>query len=438
MSGQSLTAQDSPRPNVLFILHDDLGSVDLGCYGHPEVQSPHMDSLAMEGARFSAFYVSSPKCSPSRAAMLTGRSNQRMGFSDWIRRGSGDHMLAEEITIAELLRDAGYETMLSGKWHLNSKWLSDEEPQPDDQGFEYYYGMHNIPWTEGDLQGTQTHDNPADFVRNGVELGPLTGWDMDLLVDETIAWLQGTTTPARDTAAPFFIYLSFPTPHSPFEAATEFEDLYPGLSGDQKSYYGLISQSDNALGRLFAEMKRLGIFDDTMIIVTSDNGHPGPGSSGEYRGRKNHVTEGGIRLPFIVRYPALVEPNVIIDEPICAYDILPSLAALAGVDLETAIPADRVLDGQDITPLFRGETITRQRPIYVHYDGIGPSMKRALRDGPWKILTDQGLNTFEFYHVERDPGEAQDRQTDDPTEFEEIKTKVIDYNTETLSDPLHP
>jgi arylsulfatase A len=426
------------RPNILFVLFDDLGSVDLGCYGHPQVQSPHIDSLAGEGARFSAFYVSSPKCSPSRAGMLTGRSNQRMGFSDWIRRGSGDHMRAEEVTIATLLRDSGYDTMLSGKWHLNSKWLSPEEPQPDDHGFDYYYGLHNIPWTEGDHKGKLTHENPADFVRNGEALGPLTGWDMDLLVDETIGWLQGTTTPARDTSAPFFIYLSIPTPHSPFEAAPEYENLYSGMSSDSRGYYGLITQSDAALGRLFAEMKRLGIFDDTLIVVTSDNGHPGPGSSGQYRGQKNHVTEGGIRLPFIVRHPSTVAPNVVIDETICGYDILPSFASMAGIDLEAALPAGRVLDGQDITPLFAGESITRARPVYVHYDGIGPDKKRALRDGKWKILTDQGLNNFEFYHIERDPGEASDRQSSDPVEFDRVKNLVIDYNTETLNDPLHP
>jgi arylsulfatase A len=370
--------------------------------------------------------------------MLTGRSNQRMGFSDWIRRDSGDHMRAEEITIATLLGESGYDTMLSGKWHVNSKWLRPEEPQPDDHGFGYYYGMHNIPWTEGDLQGELTHENPADFVRNGEPLGPLTGWDMDLLVDETIDWLQGTTDPARDTAAPFFIFLSFPTPHSPYMAAPEFEALYSGMNGDSCGYYGMITQSDAALGRLFAEMKRLGIFDDTLIVVTSDNGHPGPGSSGPYRGQKNHVTEGGVRVPFIVRHPATVEPNMTIHEPICGYDILPSFTSLAGIELGTAIPAGRVLDGQDITPLFGGGSITRKRPIYVHYDGIGPDKKRALRDGEWKILTDQGLTDFEFYHIDRDPGEARDCRASEPDEFNRVRDLVIDYNTETLNDPLHP
>ena len=198
------TGAQAGRPNILLIYVDDLGFGDLASYGHPVIETPNLDRLAADGMRLTGYYAPSALCSPSRAALLTGRHPYRSGIKSWIPEDSGIYLRSDEITLAELLREAGYATALIGKWHLNSDLGSHAEPQPTDQGFDYFYG-HNafqVP----------TNRNPVNIYRNGEALGEQQGYTADLYASEAIAWLQ-----SRDGDEPFFLFLSMAEPHVTIE-----------------------------------------------------------------------------------------------------------------------------------------------------------------------------------------------------------------------------
>ena len=213
-------ASAATQPNILLIYVDDLGYGDLGSYGHPVLQTPNIDALASEGLKFTNYYAPSALCSPSRAGLLTGRYPYRTGIKSWIPEDSGVYLRDEEITLAEVLRSAGYATAIMGKWHLNSDLGSDKEPQPTDQGFDVFYG-HNafqIP----------TNRNPTNVYRNKTALGTQDGYTAELYVNEAISWLE-----KRDGDKPFFLYLSMAEPHTTIENPLEHDQrIFP----DQESY----------------------------------------------------------------------------------------------------------------------------------------------------------------------------------------------------------
>ena len=253
-----LSVAHAAQPNILLIYVDDLGYGDLGSYGHPVLKTPNIDALANDGLRLTNYYAPSALCSPSRAGLLTGRYPYRTGIKSWIPEGSDIYLHAGEITLAEILKSVGYATAHIGKWHLNSDLGSKTEPQPTDQGFDYFYG-HNafqIP----------TNRNPTNVFRNGVSLGMQNGYTADLYADESIAWLRD-----RDQEKPFFLYLSMAEPHTTFENPPEYNQMYAdytvgpivpiesGSSAPPKEklvprgpgeYYANIAYMDAQLGRV--------------------------------------------------------------------------------------------------------------------------------------------------------------------------------------------
>jgi arylsulfatase A len=411
----SAVAATPARPNLIILLCDDLGYGDLSCFAHPTIRTPHLDQLAREGVKFTDFYSASPVCSPSRAGLMTGRTPNRLGIRDWIPEKSGIFLRPGEVTIAQLLKKAGYRTLHAGKWHLNSR-TDGSEPTPGDAGFDHWFYTQN--------NAAPSHVDPANFIRNGTPVGPLTGASSHLVVAEAIRWLDtagAAQTPAT-SAAPFFLNLWFHETHEPVAATPEFLATYaaePNL--DRRHYYGAASQMDAAVGQLLKYLDDHGLRENTFILFTSDNGpetlnrypkaNRSYGSPGPFRGMKLDVTEAGYRVPGIARWPGHIKPGTVSAEPVCSLDLLPTACALAGI----TAPADRALDGANLLPLFAGQPVARPHPLYWQYDfaRLAP-WKHALRDGRWKLLADAALDRFALYDLAADPAEKQDLAAQHP------------------------
>ena len=347
LSATSLSA--ASRPNIVTLLVDDLGYRDLGCYGGP-VKTPILDQLAAEGVRFTDFHSGAPSCSPSRATFLTGRQHRRTGvYSVITERLHRMHLLESETTIAELLRDNGYATAHFGKWHLGMPVNGRDNPTPADHGFDYWFGLVNGPGP--------SHKNPTQFLRNGERVGEMKGYSCQLVVDEALTWLDEQ----RDGDEPFFLNLWFNEPHAPIAAPDEIVSQY-GALGDQAAIYSAtIDNTDRAIGRLVAKLETLGELDNTIIIYSSDNGSYRQERSGELRGKKGALFEGGHRVPGIVYWKDGIPGGRVEDEPAGSVDLLPTLCGLIGIDKPKGVH----LDGSDLAPLLTlSGNFTRHQPLF--------------------------------------------------------------------------
>lgn len=421
------------RSNVVVMLCDDLGYGDLSCYGHPVIRTPNLDRLAGEGLRLTACYAAAPVCSPSRAGMLTGRTPYRSGIYDWIALGSPMHVQRSEVTVATLLKRAGYDTSFVGKWHCNGKFNEPDQPQPSDHGFDHWMATQN--------NAAPSHADPINFVRNGEPVGPLKGYSSELIVDEAIDWLE-----TRKGGQPFCQFIWFHAPHEPIATAEEFVEQYADVRPRLRAeHYGNVTQIDHAVGRYVAALEKLGVADDTFILFTSDNGpetlnrYPGAdrsyGSPGAFRGMKLHLYEGGIRVPGIIRWPGRIKAGQVSDEPVSGVDVLPTLCEIATAD----VPDDRAMDGASILPLFAGSSIKRSKPLYWQYDRAFSLPKVAIRDGDWKLLADDGLGRFELYNLKDDPAETQNRAADEPERLKRMAMVMNDiYNEVDVESPDWP
>lgn len=406
------------RQNIVVVLCDDLGYGDLGCYGHRHIQTPNLDRLAAEGMQFTDCYAGAPVCSPSRAGMLTGRTPYRCGVYDWIPLDHSMHLKAKEVSVATLLKNAGYATCHVGKWHCNGMFNSPEQPQPDDHGFEYWFSTQN--------NASPTHHNPINFVRNGKPVGELEGYSSELIVDEGINWLKHRW----DREKPFCLFVWFHAPHEPIATGEEFMKLYQGRK--EAIYYGNVSQMDHAFGRLMKTLDQLQLREETFVLFTSDNGPEtlnryrnafrSFGSPGPLRGMKLHMYEGGIGVPGIIRWPGRVEAGSVSHEPINGTDVLPTLCALAGVK----VPGDRAIDGASILPVFEGRSVARTVPLYWRYDrALSKPYTVAMRQGDWKILADNSMTQFELYNLREDRGEKNNLAGSETGRLEAMKKTLI-------------
>jgi arylsulfatase A len=416
-------AQQQPKPNILFILTDDLGYGDLGCFGHPSIQTPTLDSLATAGAKFTDCYSSAPVCSPSRCGMLTGRIPHRLGIDDWIPAGSPVHLRKEEITIAQLLKKAGYATCHVGKWHCNGKFNNPrQQPQPNDAGFDHWFSTQN--------NSGPSHRNPVNFVRNGQRVGPLEGYSSDIIVDEAISWLKGQQA-ALGEQKPFCLFVHFHATHEPVATAKQFLDLYPNTDVPEKAvYFGNVTQMDAAVGRLLKVLDEHKLRDNTLTFFTSDNGPEGlkryvkatncHGSAGGLRACKLHLYEGGIRVPGILHWPGHVTAGTKISDPIINLDLLPTFCAAAAVE----IPKDRPIDGVNLLPLLSNQPLARQTPLYWQYNVALGGPKIAMRDGDYKLLSREDFAGLELYNLRSDPAEKDNLIERDPQRREEMLAKM--------------
>ncbi len=372
-------AMADDRPNFVIMVADDLGWGDLGSYGHPEIRTPNIDRLAAEGLRFTDAYAAAPVCSPARTGLMTGRIPSRVGIYDWIPPGSDVHLPVDETTIAELLRGAGYQTVFLGKWHLNGG-LGTDQPQPDDHGFDYWFATTGF--------AMPTHLNPFNFVRNGAEMGPIEGYACQLLTDEAVLWLSELRDPDR----PFLIVIGYHEPHEAIASPPELTESYPAAQNrNEAEYFANVTNLDLAVGRVMGALGELELAADTMVLFTSDNGpemvnrHPQAqrsyGSAGGLRGHKLQLWEGGIRVPFIVRWPGHVIPGSVSAAPVSGVDLLPTLCELAGV----SVPETLDLDGANIAPALAGDEIDRATPLFWHDYKAWGGPRVVLREGRFKL-----------------------------------------------------
>jgi arylsulfatase A-like enzyme len=440
------------RPNIVVIYTDDLGYGDLGIYGHHTIETPNLDQLAREGIRLTNYYAPAPLCSPSRAGLLTGRTPFRTGIRSWIPEGTNVQLEQRELTIATLLKREGYETFLGGKWHLNAGLGNQSQAQPEDHGFDQWLALHAFPIPH--------NRNPPNFYRNGEPLGEVEGYTGQITIDETIRWLE-----ARDGSQPFFIYLATVEPHSTIANPDEFNARYseftsgtpePIVNGlpsppvellearGPGEYYAHINYLDAQIGRFLKALDDGGHRDSTIVFFASDNGPVTTewrnwwevnvyGSTGGLRGRKGDLYEGGIREPAFVRWPGNIEPDTISDAVVSGYDLLPTLASIVGFDL----PEDRPIDGEDFSPVLRGESFARAQPLYWEFDDIA-GHHYALRDGDWKLLTDENFENVELYNLAAEPFELLDKSKAEPKIRNALLGKLKEIAESVHSDPLQP
>ena len=433
--------------NFLIILVDDLGYGDLGSYGNAVINTPNIDRLASQGLRLTDFYASAPMCSPSRAGLLTGRVPYRYGVYDWIPPEHDLHLPPGEVTIASLLKEEGYATAIHGKWHLNGKFNSDEQPQPDDHGFEYWFAV----------QYSQPHLDPKGFVRNGIPV-ETAGYAAQIVADDAIAWLKQAS--ARDT--PFFQFVNFLEPHEPIMSPPKLVGDY-AEHGIKAEYYANVTNLDQAIGSILEALNELGLEDDTFVLFTSDNGpaqytpdgyfNKSHGSAAPLKGYKRHMFEGGIRVPAIVRWPGHTSAGETSSEPLSNVDVLPTLASIAGI----SAPRDRVIDGSDMTPIFSGEQVDRAVPLHWHFYDPWGGPQSVLRQGDWMLganwdvgdfhplkapfdmaeattIQKSKLATFELYNLVDDIHQDRNLADEYPARLDEMKTELIRLHDDVMGE----
>ncbi|MDF1824298.1 MAG: sulfatase-like hydrolase/transferase [Verrucomicrobiales bacterium] len=441
----TLFCHSADRPNVVILLADDLGYQDIGVYGGP-VKTPNLDQLAASGTRFSTFYSGCAVCSPSRAVLLTGRHHIRTGVYSWIfDETQQSHLREREVTLAEILHDAGYATAHVGKWHLGLPSAEIDKPTPDQHGFDYWFATGN--------NAEPSHENPVNFVRNGESVGEIEGYSCQIVVDEAIGWLDSR----EDKEDPFFLNVWFHEPHAPIAAPAEIVEVYgevPDKKGYRKSgavYSGTIDNTDRAIGRLLAKLKEIAPAEDTLIIYASDNGSYREERTGGLRGKKGMNWEGGIRVPGVFSWPGKIQPEVVSDEAAGLVDVLPSVCGLLG--LET--PEGVHLDGSDISPLLinNESEFTRHQPLFWHLQKARPIV--AMRAGDYSLVADPdyemsesnmfdeswipaiklgGYTNFQLFDLKADPNQTTDLSEEKPEVVAELKKQLLEINASIMAD----
>ena len=399
------------RPNIVVFLADDMGWGDSATYGNKLIQTPNLDKLASQGVKFTQCYSASGVCSPSRSAILTGRTPYRNGVYRHLSGNGPAHLRTIEITYPELLKEIGYETCHVGKWHLCSKqqFNNPDYPQPADHGYDYWFATHN--------NAHPSHKNPDNFVRNGQPVGRIEGYSAQIVAAEAVRWLRRE----RDKSKPFALSVWFHEPHSPIATDPRFEKLYAGHPNSK--YMGNITQLDHAVGEVLRALDEEGVSEDTFVFFTSDNG-PVPaygGSTGGLRGSKRSNYEGGIRVPGIARWPGSIKPGTVSDVPVIGTDVFATVLDITGIPL----PEDRTIDGVSMVPAFAGQPLERKIPLFWRTHVSPPDQRVAMRIGDWKIVGDETLTKFQLYEVQKDWQEKNDLATKMPEKTEEMKRILI-------------
>lgn len=384
-------------PNIILINCDDLGYGDLGCYGSRRNDTPHLDQLATEGMRFTDFYVAAPACSASRAAMLTGCYSQRIGLADYevLSPGQAQGLNPKEVTIARQLKRVGYDTKIIGKWHCGDQ----PEFLPTNHGFDEYFG---IPYSNDMGRQVNHRDHPPlPLMRNKevIQQQPDQRGITERYVDEALQFMRRERTP------PFFLYLAHMYVHVPLFIPKQFLNI-----SRNGAYGGAVACIDWAMGMIEAELNRLGIKDETLVIFTSDNGSRARdegGSNAPLRGTKAQTWEGGQRVPCIMRWPKKIAAGSTCEGIASSIDLFASLAELGGAPL----PADTTLDSISLVDTLLEGKATK-RDVFAYYKG--PNLE-AVRKGDWKLHFCKGEWTSggveervltELYNLRDDVGEA--------------------------------
>jgi len=453
LSGQ----EKKQRPNFIQILTDDQGWGDLASFGHDVIITPNIDQLAKEGLKFTNCYAAAAVCSPSRAAILTGRTPFRNGVYRWLPSRSNIYLPVEEKTLPQILKANGYQTGHFGKWHLShygEKRLKGDgttpekytnftfggaegEPSMEEYGYDYYFATGNV--------ARPTHENPINFFLNGKAMGTMKGFSAQIVAEQAIRWIEEI----RDNDVPFFLTIWFHEPHGPIESDPKFLKKYKSKYRQDPSmvqYLANVTQLDAAVGSIVNSLKKIGKYENTLIWYTSDNGPEGDGfgtfnktdspykrsrnrgETGGLKGRKRWTHEGGVRVPGIISWPIgfkrnRIKPGNVSGIPIIGSDVFPTMLELANVSL----PKDLSLDGVSLVPILEGKSFKRSKPLYWRN-----SDKVGLRIGKWKMIADGLLRSFELFNLEIDFRETTDLSDYEPVVFESMKKTLLNYDREVL------
>ena len=421
--GSAADAQEPRRPNIVLFFADDLGVYDLGCYGRQEHRTPRLDQLAQEGIRFNCAYTAQPICSPSRAALMTGLYPARLQLTNFLagRADANSQKLlqpiiqgqlpVEEVTIAELLKQAGYKTGLFGKWHLGNGPF-----EPAAQGFD------KVVMPKANTEPTATEGGKGEY-------------EITLAVESFLE---------ENRDEPFFCYVPHNTPHIPLAAKPELIEKYKETF--HPTYAAMMETMDDSVGRVLDKIDALGLKDNTIVIFTSDNGglhvleFPGTPAThcGPYRAGKGYLYEGGLREPLIVRWPAKIKPAQVTDTPVVLLDLVPTLLSAAGLDVNKVTGP---LDGQNILPLLVGETGSTERTFYWHfpnYTNQGGRPASALRQGKWKLIEQLEDGALELYDLDQDVSESHDVAADNPELVAKLAWELSNWRKQVGGQQLRP
>ncbi|HVK13350.1 MAG TPA: arylsulfatase [Gemmataceae bacterium] len=434
--GSTAFAADPPRPNVVFLLADDLGRQDCGFMGGTQIKTPHLDRLAAAGAKLDAFYVQ-PVCSPTRAALMTGRYPMRHGLQVGVVRPWAQYGLPlDERTLPQGLKDAGYATAIIGKWHLGH-----HEPAylPTRRGFDRQYGHYN-----GALDYfTHVRDGGFDWHRDDKACRD-EGYSTHLIAKEAAAFV--TETPGKK---PFFLYVPFNAVHTPHQVPAEYMKPYGPLTGERKKYAGMLAAMDEAVGKIVAAVEAAGVRKNTLFVFSSDNGGPRPGvvtDNGPYRAGKGTVYEGGVRAAAFATWDGHIKPGSTITEPLHMVDWYPTLLKLGGATAEQKLP----IDGLDVWP-----TLTQGKPS--PHDAIlmnATPRGGAVRAGDWKLVVTDGADDpdgnpppkkkavpadpVELFNLKDDPYEKTNLAARQPEKVKELQARLAAFAKQAVAPKARP
>jgi arylsulfatase A-like enzyme len=464
---------EKPKPNVIFILLDDFGYTDLGCYGSTFYETRNIDRMAAEGIRFTNAYAACPVSSPTRAALMTGKYPVNTGVTDWIpgrqayspglpedrwlSKPFSNQLALEETTIAEVLKKNGYSTMISGKWHLGE----DSIFWPENQGFDVNKGGYS-KGSPNKSKKSNGYFSPYGNPR--LEDGPAGEYLTDRQTDEAIKFIESSRE------KPFFVYLSYYAVHNPMQGKEELINYFQkkadsiGLSkkepftrdkewiklapkGDFKErtiqsyavYAAMIYSVDENLGRLFGKLKELDLDKNTLIIFTSDNGglstsEGSPTTNAPLRAGKGWLYEGGIREPLIIKAPWLIKESTVSNVPVSTIDFFPTILEMTGTH------SDNIIDGKSIVPLLQSGKI-ETRPLfwhYPHYSNQGGDPGSAVRLGNFKLIDNFEMGRQELYDLENDISESHDLSSANPEKTNELYSLLKEWRLKTGAKMMDP
>lgn len=439
-------SRNTVHPNVILIITDDQGYGDFGFTGNPHVQTPVLDKFAGESVRFNNFYVS-PVCAPTRSSLMTGRFSLRTGVRDTYNGGA--IMAAEEVTIAEMLKDAGYTTGMFGKWHLGDNYPF----RPIDQGFDEAVmhlsgGMGQVGDFTTWFKGDSSYFDPV-LWHNG-KMQQYQGYCTDIFAGEAIRFIE------KNREKPFFCYLAFNAPHTPLQVPDEyyqrFKNIDPasGFENDNRPFpemsekdredarkvYAMVACIDDNIGRLLQKLEELKLDQNTMVLFMTDNGPQQNRYIAGMRGKKGSVYRGGVRVPLWIRYPAEFAGNMENETNTAHIDILPTLAEIC----RAKIPGDRIIDGKSLVPLMKGKTVDwADRTLFFYWTRRYPELYNniSVQKGKYKLAghTDYNapLNEFELFDIQADPYEEHNLVNKNPEMAQLLKTELDRFYLELIS-----
>ncbi|MBS1789780.1 MAG: sulfatase [Acidobacteria bacterium] len=437
----AISSQPVRKPNIVFILGDDLGYCDTGLYGCKDIPTPNINSIAKKGVLFTDGYVSAPVCSPSRAGLLTGRYQQRFGFefnAGPLQRAINNQEMGlplTEITLADVMKKAGYKTGMVGKWHLGMH----EKFMPNQRGFDEYFGF---------LFGANSYVNPkGDGVKNAVAGGgePDPAWPRNRLnpvyhnktpVEEESYLTEAFAREAvafieRHKNEPFFLYAPFNAPHTPLQATKKYLDRFPNIKDERRHVYAaMVSALDDGVGAILNKLRETDLEKDTLVVFVSDNGcatYTGACTNDPLRyGKLTHL-EGGFRVPFAMQYPAKLKAGLVYDKAISSLDLFPTAVKLAGGEL----PKDRVYDGVNLMPYLLGTTKAAPHDVLCWRN----SPNSAIRKGNWKMF--MAADHIWLFDLSNDLSEQKNLAAQHPEIVEQLKKDFAHWEAQ-LRQPLWP